>query len=58
MFSRAPAAVALDGPGHPLDPSIEAWTQPSSWRKTGGTEIMHIFMKVRGGKIKGKERLR
>ena len=34
--------------------SIEAWTQPASLKKTRGTKIMHIFVKIGGGrKIKG-----
>jgi len=40
--------------------STEAWTKPASWKKRGtgwGKKIRHIFMKVRGRKIRGKERL-
>ena len=34
--------------------SIEAWTQPASLKKEGGTKIMHIFVRIGGGrKIKG-----
>jgi len=33
--------------------SIEAWTQPASLKKRGGTKIMHIFDKTGGRKIKG-----
>ena len=29
--------------------SIEAWTQPASLKKRGGTKIMHIFVKIGGG---------
>jgi len=30
--------------------SIEAWMQPASLKKRGGTKIMHIFVKIGGGK--------
>jgi len=33
--------------------SIEAWTQPASLKKRGGTKIMHIFVKIGGRKVKG-----
>ena len=29
--------------------SIEAWTQPASLKKRGGTKIMYIFVKIGGG---------